>query len=93
MKTSPSDTEKQAVGHQHGLSTLDIGRPMACSLPSSVYDLPFDVCRRRKELDQEVTSSFGKLKGKFGIESKARDASLAETFRQQRELVGPSIAV
>ena len=60
-------------------------------LPESVLLLPYDICHRRKDLDEQVSKGFAKglekVKGSFGIETKARDASLAETFSDPRELV------
>jgi hypothetical protein len=68
--------EKETVGESH-----DFG--------SSMVRDPFDICWKRKELDQDVSKGFAKLKGKFGIETRARDASLEETY-QRRELVSVS---
>ena len=59
-------------------------------LPSSVYELPFDICRRRSELDQEVPKGIAKFKGYLGRETRNKDISLEHTFRERREIVSLS---
>ncbi|KAH6866648.1 hypothetical protein BKA58DRAFT_441646 [Alternaria rosae] len=60
-------------------------------LPQSALILPYDICLKRKGMDAQVSKgiakSIAKVKGKFGFETRMRDASLAETFSDPRELV------
>jgi len=61
-------------------------------LPLSALDLPYDICVTRKDIDHQVSrgiaKGIAKFKGKFGIETRARAASLVETFSDPREIVG-----
>jgi hypothetical protein len=82
-------TEKKAVIDKPTHSSLGSIFVLPQPLPSSVFELPFDICRKRKELDQEVTRGLGKLTGRLGFETRKQDASLADTFREPRELVSP----
>ncbi|KAF1851033.1 uncharacterized protein K460DRAFT_26715 [Cucurbitaria berberidis CBS 394.84] len=77
--------EKQAVDPEQ-----DIFSPESIAtipLPPSVYDLPFNICHKRKELDQQVSKGFAKLKGKFGVETRNKDTSLVQTFSEPREII------
>jgi hypothetical protein len=87
IQLSANSIEKYTVKDPHDHSST-VGDSQPLLLPSSVYDLPFDICRKRMELDQDVSKGFAKLKGKFGRETRAPDPSLVETFREPRELVG-----
>lgn len=60
-------------------------------LPPSALDLPYDICLKRKDIDHQVSKGLAKgiakVKGRFGIETRARAASLVETFSDPREIV------
>lgn len=73
--------EKQAVDN-----------PFQPPLPVSALDLTYDICIRRKVLNEHVSKGIAKgiekMKGRFGMETMAPDASLkATTFSNPRELV------
>jgi hypothetical protein len=75
------------IGHeQHGHVT-----PTSCEkLPYEVYDLPYDICRQRKILEQETRKGVrARLKGKFGLEDRRPDSDLAPIFSVARDLVSP----
>jgi hypothetical protein len=80
--------EKQFLRtHASATSQDDLPRP----LPLSALDLPYDICLKRKEMDQQVskglTKGIAKVKGNLGIETRPRAASLVETFSDPREIV------
>ena len=60
-------------------------------LPPSALDLPYDICLKRKDLNQQVSKGIAKgvakVKGKLGIETRAPVTSLKETFSDPREIV------
>ena len=60
-------------------------------LPQTALQLPYDICHKRKMLDERVAKGLfkgiAKLKGTLGAETRTRDASLIDTFSNQRELV------
>ena len=82
-------TEEQSVDSETSGRLAQSNSRNFLSLPPSIYELPFDICRKRKELDQEVTTKLGKLKSKLGVETRNKDASLVQTFSDPRELVRP----
>ena len=65
--------------------------PANCEkLPFDVYDLPYDICRQRKILEQETPKGVrARLKGKFGLEVRKPDSDLAPIFSVARDLVSP----
>jgi hypothetical protein len=86
--------EKQAVEKEPVSNTQAYTRSndsLPWPLPESVLLLPYNICHKRKDLDEQVSKGFAKglekVRGSFGIETKARDATLAETFSDPRELV------
>ncbi|KAF1942093.1 hypothetical protein EJ02DRAFT_454596 [Clathrospora elynae] len=80
-------TEKQTVDLEHRHVASYSGPRATLPIPASVYDLPFDICRKRRELDEEVSSGFAKLKGKFGFETRVKDTNLVQTFSEPREII------
>lgn len=85
--------EKQLVEEDHTPHTYNLSGsniPILLTLPPTVLSLPYDICLRRKDLDEQTTKGlamFTKVKGSLGIETRARDSSLIETFSDPRELV------
>ncbi|CAI9634656.1 unnamed protein product [Alternaria burnsii] len=75
----------------HAYNSPGYNSPFLLTLPSTVLSLPYDICLRRKDLDEEVTKGLAKgvakLKGSLGIETRTRDSSLIETFSDPRELI------
>jgi hypothetical protein len=81
-------SEKETVEDQHTNNVYEVESTCLQPLPPSALDLPYDICGKRRDLDEQVTKGFGaKWKGKIGIETRARDASLLDTFSEPRELV------
>jgi hypothetical protein len=82
---SPSDlhsVEKQVVmpEQDHGLQFDE--------LPSTVYDLPYDVCRIRKDMDREKPKrGLSKLKGVFHVEERKASTALKNAYGNDREIV------
>jgi hypothetical protein len=82
------DSEKETVEDPHTNNVHEVESAYPQPLPPSALDLPYDICGKRRDLDEQVTKGFGaKWKGKIGIETRARDASLLDTFSEPRELV------
>jgi hypothetical protein len=83
--------EMQAAQDEHTFASPKPSDSIQLPLPLLASDLPFDICIRRKEMDGQVSKGlakgFTRVKGSFGIETRARDASLAEPFSNRRELV------
>jgi hypothetical protein len=75
----------------HAYNSSGYNSPLLLTLPTTVLSLPYDICLRRKDLDEKVTKGLAKgvarLKGSFGIETRTRDSSLIWTFGDPRELV------
>ncbi|KAL1793591.1 hypothetical protein ACET3X_008573 [Alternaria dauci] len=93
-QTSSHAHEKQlAEGDHtpHGHYPSGSNNPFLLTLPPTVLYLPYDICVRRKDLDEQVTKGlakkFAKVKGTLGIETRARDSRLEETFSDPRELI------
>jgi hypothetical protein len=76
-------TEKQAVsdGASHHASFYE-------PLPSSVLDLPYDVCAVRGEVDQDDSKgTLAWFKGKIGMEERKPNKGLTQTYGDNREIV------
>jgi len=88
-QTSFAETQSECNPTSPNLSS-----PSLLPLPLRALDLPFDICLRRMELDEQApkgfAKGFAKAVGSLGIETRTRDASLAETFSDPRELVSRS---
>ncbi|KAI4928942.1 hypothetical protein J4E85_005564 [Alternaria conjuncta] len=57
-------------------------------IPSSVYDLPYDICHQRHHLEHGTRKGvFAKFKTKLGREDRKPDSDLAKTFDASRDLV------
>jgi hypothetical protein len=84
-RTSFYAAEKEAVPHEYvyGTESLD-------AVPGSVFELPYNVCHVRKEIDAEdpkgVRASF---MGILGMEKRKADKGLAKTYGRGREIVSP----
>jgi hypothetical protein len=83
--------EMQAAQDEHPFTPSETSDSSQLPLPILASELPFDICIKRKEMDEQVSKGFVKglarVKSGFGIETRARDASLVETFSDSRELV------
>lgn len=79
--------EKEAVPSDHHDDYSTSAAVILLPLPQSIYDLPYDICSKRQELDRDVQKLSAKLKGVFGRETRRRDPALVDTFSAQRELV------
>jgi hypothetical protein len=86
-RPSTYDPDKQAV--ERTSQEPDDSFPQ--ELPQSALFLPYDICVKRRNLEEQVpkgiSKGFARIKGSFGIETRTRDSSLIETFSAQRELV------
>jgi hypothetical protein len=86
-RPSTYDPDKQAV--ERASQEPDDSFPQ--ELPQSALFLPYDICVKRRNLEEQVpkgiSKGFARIKGSFGIETRTRDSSLIETFSAQRELV------
>ncbi|KAH7390460.1 hypothetical protein BKA66DRAFT_568405 [Pyrenochaeta sp. MPI-SDFR-AT-0127] len=79
-------TEKQTVIDEYKYDSSNIAR--YDELPASVYGLPYDICQKRKTLDQETPKGLrARFKVKMGMENRERDLALASTFESRRDLV------
>jgi hypothetical protein len=80
--SSSHDTGKQVVAPE------DIRRINDDELPHHVHDLPYDICRVRREVDNETTKSMkSHLKGMFRGEERKANTSLKKTYGSDRDIV------
>jgi hypothetical protein len=82
-RTSFYAAEKEAVPYEyvHGAQSLD-------TVPGSVFELPYDVCHVRKEIDAEDPKGMrASFKGILGMEKRKADKGLAKTYGRGREIV------
>ncbi|KAI4691252.1 uncharacterized protein J4E84_003543 [Alternaria hordeiaustralica] len=63
----------------------------ALPLPQSALELPYNICLKRKAMEEQVSKGvvkgFTKLKSTLGFETRSRDASLEDTFSDPREIM------
>lgn len=79
--------EEQSMGSPRSAVPLESIDDMESILPP-VLDLKYDICQRRRILDKEKSRGLiKKMSSKMGMETRARDDSLEETFIDHRELV------
>ena len=80
--------EKEAL---HNLTSSTSYETSDLPLPRSALELPYDICLKRKAMEEQVSKGVAKgiekLKGTFGFETRSRDASIKDTFIDPRELV------
>jgi hypothetical protein len=83
--------EMQAAHDEHTFTRSNPSGSFQLPLPILASDLPFDICVKRQEMDEQVSKKFlkglARVKSGLGIETRAPDASLVETFSNSRELV------
>ncbi|KAG9195926.1 hypothetical protein G6011_01047 [Alternaria panax] len=86
-RSSAHSHEKEAVERTSARSSDSFPQV----LPQSALFLPYDICIKRRHMDEQVPrgilKGFEKMKGSFGIETRTQDASLRDTFSVQRELI------
>jgi hypothetical protein len=57
-------------------------------LPHHIHDLPYDICRVRREVDNETTKGVrSRLKGMFRGEERKANTSLKKTYESDRDIV------
>jgi hypothetical protein len=80
--SSSHDTGKQVVAPEETRRIHDD------ELPHHVHDLPYDICRVRREIDNETTKSMkSHLKGMFRGEERKANTSLKKTYGSDRDIV------
>ncbi|EUC42619.1 hypothetical protein COCMIDRAFT_103100 [Bipolaris oryzae ATCC 44560] len=55
--------------------------------PTSVLNLPYNICERRRKLESEKRRSFAKIASKMGKETRRPDPNLKDISKDRRELV------
>jgi hypothetical protein len=78
--------EKEAVESQSKDDSLAV-RSFE-QLPLSIFGLPYDVCRVRREVENEDPKGLrASVKGFLGLEKRKADKGLAKTYGDEREIV------
>jgi hypothetical protein len=79
------NTEKQVVAPE------EHGRIDSEELPPTVYDLPYNICRVRKEIDSEKPKGMrSQLMGMIKGEERKPNTTLKKTYGNDREIVSSS---
>ncbi|CAN9388110.1 unnamed protein product [Alternaria alternata] len=86
--------EKQLVEEDyatHAYNSPGYNNPILLPLPHSALYLPYNICLKRRSMEEQVPhgllKNVAKVKGSLGIETRARDSSLVDTFSDPRELI------